>query len=198
MAQGAGLLEPVGPAAKNINGVGVHREADIKLPGGTTRVYLTGAGLRKKKLAVIPVNVYVMASYLDTKEPITRSNPMESIARSRVRAVRMTLTRNVTARQIRESFEDSLDANGIDLEAPPIRKLLDSITFPVADGTNVDIIATGDEVLVDVPNHPRVSSTGSGLGVDFWKMWFGVPVDSQMGTLKQELMTPIADEGWDR
>jgi len=176
--------------------VKIYGTAKLNLGEAETRdLFVTGAGIRKKKLGFLYVNVYVAASYIDTPDGISESDPMETIKATRSKAMQLTLVRDLSANQIRSGFEDALDVNGVDLDMPGIKHILNEITFDMNAGSVVSIIAysaqvngrTVDTILIETPQKNIVAS-GNDLSYHFWKVWFAIPVDDGMKALKPQLM----------
>ena len=178
--------------AGNLN-VPIYKEALVKVGDSTTaqKVYLTGAGVYRKKIVFIEEDVYVAASYLDTPTGITTADPLQSIFPTKLRVMYLTILRDLTPSQIRGHFEDGLDANSVDLNDPPVQRLLNQVNFNLVSGNTNLIIGTVDgpnqTLFIRVPTK-EFTSTSPVHSDDFWRIWFGVPFDDEMGFLRQALI----------
>jgi len=179
------------------NGISVpiYSEARISLPGkhGLYTVKLTGAGLKRKKILFVTVNVYVVASYVYSSSGISATDPLGSLSKSNLELLYLTLVTDVKASQLRGAFEDALDLNGVDLEDPHFDNLLKRLVYDLAAETEVAIVAQTttkgslERVYLELPQE-TITDEASDFGMDFWRVWFGIPVDKEMGKLKKILM----------
>lgn len=191
-------FEFVGDPYKTISVEGVevpiYREVDVTLGETTTRLYLTGSGIRAKKVIFTKYNVYVIASYIDSPIAVDPSNPMQSVENSSVKLLHLTLVNNVTADQIRGGFEDSLNANNVSLEDPGIQKLMSEIDFDLAQRETTVFIGyhepDGTQTILTESPQKVFRSNSLDLADNFWKCWFNIPVDAYMAELKKELIGP--------
>ncbi len=172
--------------------VPVHREADVTVgdPPTVRRVFLSGVGIRYKKILFMTVPVYTAAHYIDII-PISEENPMETIGASATKAMYMTALRDITSDQMRSAFEEALDINGVDLQEPCLAGLLDELEFDLpieATGIMVGYQSSApDNILVEAPDRV-VERHCNTISYDWWKVWFAIPVDDEMAKLKQKLI----------
>ena len=165
-------------------------------PEGGIPVYLTGAGLREKSIVLFSVDVYYATSYLNQKVKLNEKQPMDQIRKSSVRAIQLTLLRDLSGEKIRDSFKDALEENGISVETPGFKKLFEQIDGEVKERTTVTIVGytkkDGSQgILYSLPSK-TVQVEEDGIADKFWLVWFGKPADSGLEKLKQGLMGKTA------
>lgn len=195
---GAAIFETQGNPVKTITSgtqsVPVYRDGTLRVGGQTFTMHLTGAGLRKKKLGFVNVDVYVAASYVDLSTGISPADPITSVKASDARVMKLTLTRDLSASQIKTGFEDCLVANGADLKEPNLKGILDQLTFDMPKGAEVlissyrKVSGSKDEFLYIEMPAKDITGGGPELGVTFWRNWFGIPADDGLKVLKAALV----------
>lgn len=180
------LLNPIGPSTGSMEGVPTYASASVSDAGD---VYSTGQGLRNKPVGISEVKVYVATSYIDLNGGIPFNSALNTLAATHLKAMSLTMLRDLTADQIRSGWEDALSANSINLSDPGIKSILDQLTFDVPAGTQVDIVGRGDDLIeIQASSGQHIySSREAGLTLNFWKSWFGIPCDQGMADLKRQL-----------
>lgn len=172
--------------------VPVYREAELTVgdPAVIHHLYLTGAGIRAKRILFSKVNVYTAANYIDNP-PISQDQPLDTLQNTKAKAMYLTALRDLTADQIRSSFEEALDVNGVDLTEPSMADLIAELTFDLPIESNGTIVGytnyEGDHVLIEAPDR-EIYKVGPDLSFNFWRVWFGIPVDEGMARLKEKLV----------
>lgn len=194
IVEGATLKTQGVPTQKFAEKVTVHPEAQVVWEGAPKlpKLKLTGAGIRKKKIAFVSLDVYVASSYLDEAISLNANDPMLAIRQTKVKAIQLTFLRDLSSDKIRSSFTAALKKNEVDLEAAPIKKAISLLDFDVKEGEVLTLLGyvknPGTEVLVfETPKGPRVIE-GPEVASLFWLIWFGVPEDSGLETLKEQLV----------
>lgn len=173
--------------------VPIYNEARVRVGDSETSipVYLTGAGIYRKKIVFFDEDIYVASSYLDTPEPISSSDPLGSVFKSKVKVMYLTILRDLTPLQIRSHFEEGLDGNNVSLEDPAVQALLDEIDFPLLKADSALLIGDSGGALqrlhATVPDKEFYSENLS-LADDFWRIWFGISVDNGFANLKANLI----------
>lgn len=153
-------------------------------------VYLTGWGLRRKTVAIVTVDVCIVASYAASK--ISATNPLESIKRSPREMIQLTMVRDVPGDKVMESINAALSANNVHFTAQQTQILNEAVSGGVNAGDSITFASvTGkdglDQIVVQSPTG-KYSIKGQGLGVSVWSMYFGNPADDGLATLKQSLL----------
>lgn len=175
--------------------VQVYPGAQITLPNGEVReVSFSGKGIRQKFLAVAKVNIYAVLHYLDQPSALNVQDPIGSLENTQTRFLMLQMTQNLSASDIRNGFEDALDINGVDIFAPEMQSLLSQINFSVNAGDKIYFVgyrSSEDELehLYVYTDKKTILEKGATLASDFWKIWFGTPVDKEMAACKKELLT---------
>lgn len=191
----AALMEELGKPAfflqENGVRVGVHDEVELRSGNSARTLYLSGAGLRKKRLGFANVSGYYALSYTDDPQGINVQDPLASVQGAQAKAVALVAVRLLTSFQIRNEIEDALIANQVDVSEPDVESILSRLTFNVPKGTRVVVggLANGamEDLFVEFPQQ-TLHSQGPGLAGRFWRGWFGTPVDDGMRKLKEALI----------
>ena len=163
------------------------------LPAGVSKLFLTGAGVRQRRVALFNVNVYVVASYVDHTFQLPTESPMSGISQSKVNALQLTFLRDISGDLIRKAFIQSLSRNGADPKSPGLSKILDQLDMPMPKGSHLILLGfaskAGSETLFfETPNGKTLTTEGPGVATQFWKIWFGEPADSGLEKLRTELV----------
>lgn len=183
--------QPVSVLQENGVRVPVHNEATLTLAGADYSLYLTGAGLRKKRLGFANVSGYFALSYTDNPQGIDVQDPLGSVKQSRAKAVALVAVRLLTSYQVRNEIEDALLANNVDTEEADVDAILSRLNFNIPKGTRVVVASlqkgSVEGVWVEFPQDTLMSE-GPDLAQRFWSGWFGIPLDAGMRELKESLM----------
>jgi hypothetical protein len=152
-------------------------------------LYLTGAGIRRKKVLIVTVPVYVLASYASDQGVKTS----DGIFRSQAKALRLTLLRDVSADQLRDSFKEAMKVNGVAVENDSFwSQLFARLDSDVSAGEIITFASVTDDEGMDhliVAGRKTLTAKGVGLGNQFWRMWLGIPVDDGVAELKRSLVS---------
>lgn len=170
----------------------VYPQAALTTPTGVTPLKLTGFGIRQKSVAFINVNVYFATSYADESLSLNPESPIDSLKDAKGRVILLDMLRTMTAQDIRAAFEEALDVNGVNVNSKEIQSLLSRFQGDLYAGNRIVISSHPGEnglenLVVELPKS-NLSEAGNLLGLDFWKIWFGEPVDALMGELKTRLV----------
>ncbi|MBI3294010.1 MAG: hypothetical protein HYZ71_04695 [Deltaproteobacteria bacterium] len=157
-----------------------------------TPVYLTGSGRYTKQVGFISANVYYAQSFIDCPTGFAdKEHPMNDIKERKTMAIHFTYVRNLSADQVRNAFDEMLTANGVDTADPHIAKSLNDLNFDISRGDMTKLVglANGrrlEALYLEAPGGVT-SNHSEDLAYQFWQVWFGVPVDSGMASLKHWL-----------
>ncbi len=193
------VVQNVGEPVRTIEAVSVkvpvYSQLQLTIPNSPVQgqaLYLTGAGKLQRAFDDVKLDVYAAVSYLDSPQGISSTSTMESISQANAKVVQLTALMNLKANDIKTAITDALKANSIDVSAPTVKAALDKITFDIAKGQMVSIVgyrgSDGTETLLLEAGAQTTTTTGPELATTFWKVWFGVPVDSEMALLKTQLI----------
>ncbi|NBV51373.1 hypothetical protein EBR03_08510 [bacterium] len=153
---------------------------------------LTGAGVRWKTVAIMDVNVYAAASYLDAGTKLNIEKPMESVEAAKAKVIQMTFFRSLTSKEIGDALQAALEKNGVDLKAKHLKDFFGQFEFSVSPGETITLIGTklsnGDEELVLEAPGKMIKGQGKNLATDVWKGYLGEPVDKGLEDLKKKLI----------
>lgn len=179
--------------------VGTLKEGDITVPiagRATLRgrdkdypLFLTGAGIRKKKVLIVTASVYAAASYVSSQGVST----VDGVFRSQSKVLKLTMLRDVSADQLRDAFTESMKVNGVDVQKDPFwSQLFARLDQDIAAGQTVTFAAVTDEQGMDhliITGPKTVTAKGVGLVSQFWRMWFGRPADDGIAELRPALLS---------
>lgn len=195
VAQGA-VLETT-PGTSEIEGVKISKggTATVETPVAMTTV---GAGIRKKKVAVIKVNVYVAELLVSDGAKFVRTNEgaLPSLDNMQAVALQMTFLRSVDAEKVQSSFRDGLDENDEAFaKRADVAKFLDAVKNggeAVEKGT-LRIVAErqGEKEVVAYENTKAevVKIVGTkGFIKALMSIWLGAPADGGLEDLKDNLI----------
>lgn len=192
----AGIAEFAGtPKSVTASGVTVQVFPEAALNTGEQKINLklTGFGIRKKPVFFTKVNVYVAASYLDDVSKVNLEQPLASIKDAKARVMQLTFLRNLSGAEIRQSMEEALILNDVDVNSAAFQTFFNSFNFDISAG-QVMTVATFNKggnlenVTIEVPT-TRFSTEGNFVGLDLWKGWFGIPADDGLKELQPQLLT---------
>lgn len=190
------LIEDMGKPARVFDESGVKvsvfPEVHPTAAGVTTpKLFLTGAGVRRKKFALFNVNIYIVSSYTDTVQKLPAEDPMSALDRNKVKALQLTFLREVSGDIVRKAFVESLKSNGADPESPALAAILNKLDMPMPKGSNLTLLGyqngKNETLVFETPNGKTLTTEGPGVASQFWKIWFGKPADSGLENLKPEL-----------
>jgi hypothetical protein len=170
----------------------VSPEATLNTHNGPVNLKLTGYGVRQKSVAFVRVNVYLATSYIDVDTQMSPSNPIESIKDSKGRVIVLDMLRAMSAADIRSAFEEALDLNGVDVNAKAVQAVFSKFTGDLKEGNRIILASypgerASESLIIELPGKSAIQESGNFLGLDFWKIWFGEPVDKLMGDLRSKL-----------
>lgn len=170
----------------------VYPQATLTTPNGTTSLKLTGYGIRQKSVAFVKVNVYLATSYVDENITLSKENPIDSLKDAKGRVILLDMLRTMTAQEIRTAFEEALDVNGVDVNSEKVQSLLSQFEGDLYAGDRIVVASYPSErnlesLIIELPKKD-LSESGDFLGLDFWRIWFGEPVDELMAELKAKLI----------
>lgn len=152
---------------------------------------LTGSGVRWKTVAIMDVNVYAAAHYLDASTHMNPSNPLEAVAASNGKVLQMTFFRSLTSKEIGEALKSALEKNGVDLKAPHLKDFFSQFEFAVSPGETLTLIgikgANGEEEVIAEAPGKVIRGKGKNIATDIWKGYFGTPIDKGLEDLKKKL-----------
>jgi hypothetical protein len=196
------LIAFKGKTAETVRASGVELPVypEAQLTGGSTRLYLTGKGLREKQIAFFSANVYIAISYVDdAKVAELSSDPklplaevLKKVLACKNRALQLHLVRDVGADKIRDAFRDSMKDNQIPVgEGSRADKILSQIQTELKKGDVITLTASGDgktETLKLALPTKTIVVNEEGVADDFWKIWFGKSEDGSLKRLQLQLL----------
>lgn len=171
--------------------VKVFPKASLAVGKNKLDLNLTGAGVRWKTVAIMDVNVYAAAHYLDAGLKIDANKPMESVAAAKAKVIHMTFFRSLTSKEIGDALQAALEKNAVDLKAPHLKSFFSQFEFSVSPGESITLIGTklpnGDEQLILEAPGKTIQGQGKNIATDVWKGYLGTPVDKGLEDLKKKL-----------
>ncbi|MBK8205103.1 MAG: chalcone isomerase family protein [Bdellovibrionales bacterium] len=194
----AGVLQLDGQI-REIEGVTISKGAEAQL--GSNRYALTtvGAGLRKKKVGLFSVKVYVAQILVSDPAKFVHNldQALASLDGMRAVALRMNFLRDVEVEKIRASYQESLLRNGIDISKPEVRTFLEAVEDGGPATTKRDMIVAGhrlpdrsEQIVYENSADQSVSINGtSGFVKSIFSIWLGQTTDSELEALRTLLIT---------
>lgn len=153
---------------------------------------LTGAGIRWKTVAIMDVNVYAAANYVDAGLKMNAKNPVETVGASKGKVMHMTFFRSLTSKEIGEALQAALEKNGVDLKSTHMKTFFGQFEFSLSPGESMTLIGTklpnGDEELVLEAPGKVIKGQGKNMATDVWKGYLGTAVDKGLEDLKTKLI----------
>lgn len=184
---------------KQIEGVTLAQSAKFTSSTGAVDLKMVGAGLRKKKVLMMTVNVYVAQLFLSSPDRFTRtdSQALSSAASSNIAAIQLTFVRDVPADKVQTSFMDALQANNVNVQAADVKEFLAAVTNSgdAKAGKNLTIVASrdsaGNESVVYEDTVGKVSTIkgSAGLSQKILSIWLGTPADNELGQTKAQILS---------
>jgi hypothetical protein len=186
--------------ANNKESVNISTGATANVDGANYDLTTVGSGLRKKKVVIVPIKVYVAQLLVNDQARYVKTDAgaLPSIDNQTTIAIHLTFLRDVPASNIKESFQVSLDANGVPSNDADIVKFMSLVDEAGAATTNgsltivVNKAADGSESLaLENKGSSSVLKTmkgGKGLAHKIASIWLGVPADDYLKELKAELL----------
>lgn len=185
-------------SGKTVESIQIAKNGYVTMKGDTTNVSLVGAGLRRKKVAILKVKIYVAELLASDASKFVRDNEkaLESLNQSQTIAIRLNFVYSVDGATVRQAFADALKSNNINTTEAAIAKTLqviaqagefktgESITF-VAQKENSD----RETLYFENPRGVVTEINGSkGFSKNFFALWLGKPADEQTAELKNQLV----------
>jgi hypothetical protein len=182
----------------SINGVSLSGSVTAKVEDRTSQLKLVGAGLRKKTIVVVPINVYVVQFYANDPSKISRTSDgiLASVDTQQTVAMTLTFRRDVTASQIQDAFQEGFEANGVDTASNQIATLLDYALKSGVAKTGQVMTFVG-EYLTDGTTAVTFESTqGNAMTIkgdknfvrQMMSLWLGVTADSGLESAKNDIL----------
>lgn len=191
----AAVIEGVGLPKTVIEGVPIYSQARISSSAQAPLLNLTGAGIRKKKVLFLKVDVYVAAHYLDASVTLQPESPMESVTKAKAKVMELTFLRDVDSKKIRDAFMGSLTKNEVDLESAAVKEVLAKLTFDMKEKQKLVLVGQGtgsqESLTFEAPTG-TMTVKGPSIASNFWRIWFGTPDDGGLEDLKELLVGKIS------
>lgn len=183
---------------KQIENVNIAKSGEATVEGRKSALTAIGAGLRKKKVAIVKVNVYVAQLLGSDAAKFKRdmNKALESIDAMKAVAIQMNFLRTVDAETVEKSYMDSLEKNNVNLAAPAIRAFLNAVKNggEAVDGKTLVILgeklADGAEaVTYENTKGDAVTVRGeAGFVKAIFSIWLGNTTDAQLEDLKKSIV----------
>lgn len=183
---------------KTIEGVKVARSAVLPTANGDVKLDFIGAGLRTKKVLVANVKVYVAQVLVDNAGKFVRTNEgaMKSMEDMNTIAFTLTFLRDVDGATVMKSFEDSFDANNVDLDNTGIKAFLNAVKVSgqADNGKTMSIVVrklenNTAEITYEATNGKTTKVTGDvSVFNGIASIWLGASADAGLATLKSNIL----------
>lgn len=155
-----------------------------------------GAGLRSKKVLMVPVKVYVGELLATTPAQLKKTDPLATLTAAAPVMMRLHFLREVEGEKVQSSFKEALIANKVDLQKPEIQKFLNAVRSggEVKKSGILSIYgakkADGTEVIIYEDANAKATPIEGGAGFlkEIFAIWLGTPSDEGVAKLKTELL----------
>ena len=164
----------------------------------STPLKLLGAALRRKKVAIVKIPVYVIELYGTDVADFNRTEDgaLASLKSEQTVAVQLHFLRDVDAGQVQSAFQDSLAANNVDQTQTDIVNFLSAVVKcgPAQNGKTYTIVgeklADGSEVVSyqGTQGDPVSIAGPAGFVSEVMSIWLGNPADAELGSAKSDLL----------
>lgn len=172
--------------------------SELTVDGKSTALKAVSYGLRKKKVfGLVNVKVYSAELLVAKPQSLVKSDDqvLASLKAAGPIQLRLTMLRDLTGKQITDSFTEALKANGITTDSGEMKTVLNYIakmqefkagqTFSIIGHVQSD---KGYLYLQKPTGDIQAISGDAKLPEQMFSIWFGKPVDEKLADLKKELL----------
>lgn len=161
-------------------------------------LYHLGAGLRRKKVFVINLKIYVAQMFSSQPEHFVRtdSNALDSLAQMDTVAIRLQFFRTVDAEDLKKAYFKALRANNVSMDSPEIQQLLTAAESAgeASKGKEFVFVGTrqnGAEHIFLQGTNGKIFEVVGGEGFirDIFSMWLGQTTSKHGDALKAGLIS---------
>jgi len=188
------------PGEIKLEGVALAKALTIDFDGKKESLKRVAAGIRKKQFTFIWPKVYVGQVFVDDAADFKKNTialAYQSVEKALVAAVSMTFLRDVDNEKLLAGFKDSLETNRfMEAKDPVTKSLLEMVkasgdikegqTLWIALKKNGDMNQT--LIFVNGEGFLQKSLVGIGASKRIFSMWFGIPADSGIKDLQEQLL----------
>ena len=183
---------------KSIESVKLARSASLKSESKDTKLDFIGAGLRLKKVLVANVKVYVAQLLADNAGKFVRSNDgaLKSINEMETIAFTLSFLRDVDGPTVSKAFEDSFDANNVDINNQAIASFLNAVKVSgqADNGKTMTIVLrkienSKVEISYEATNGKLTKIVGDATAFSsIASIWLGESADAGLANLKSAII----------
>lgn len=194
----AGILSTT-PGSRTIEDVKIAQEGKVTIENQDIPVSIIGAGLRKKKVAIAQVKVYIaeLLSSDASKFVRTESEALASLDQSRTIALRMNFVRGVDAATVQTSFSEGFAANSISVADSSVSAFLSAVRNggDAVSGKALTVVAQKNadksETIYYEDSNGKVTSIqgAEGFSKKVLSLWLGKGADAGVDALRQQIIS---------
>jgi hypothetical protein len=183
---------------KSIENIKLARSASFKSDSKDTKLDFLGAGLRSKKVLVANVKVYVAQLLADNAGKFVRTNEgaLKSINEMETVAFTLTFLRDVDGATVSKAFEDSFDANNVDINDQAISAFLNAVknSGQADNGKTMTIVLrkienNKVEISYEATNGKLTKVIGDAASFNsVASIWLGESADAGLASLKNSMI----------
>jgi len=187
------------PGTAVIENITISKGATATIEGRQTALTTVGAGLRRKKVAIIWAKVYVAQFLVADASKFDRAHAWESLDRESAVAIRLDFLRYVDAQKVQTSFNEALVANKVDLNGTDIKAFLEAVSGggDAETGKALTIVgerlADGSEVITyeNTKGQAKILHGKAGFVKNVFSIWLGLVSSDDPGLqdLQKELLS---------
>jgi len=179
-------------------------ETTAQIEGQSFRLFPVGKGLRTKAVVFVQVNVYNGELFVNDPATFKKSEveALTSLDQQKAVAIQLHFLRNLDALTIQKSFKECLALNGVNLEDPSIKLLLNALVQggDIKKDLTLTILGTrmadGSELVSyeATSGQANVVKGSTGFIHNVFSIWLGKTSDLGMTRLKHELLQKTPDK----
>lgn len=175
--------------------VALASEASVKVGNENYLLTPIGHGLRYKKVVFVKADVYVAELFVSEPKNFSKSDPIGSLDKSKVVAMRLNFLRDVEAKKLEDAFRSACEGNGFDVNVAPLKDFLLAVKsgagakkgkalavwgVQTAQGSKI-FYQSSDAALAEFPGD-------KGFVRQIFSLWLGKAGDSGIEAMQKEIL----------
>ena len=181
--------------AAKFHDVELATEATVRVGTETYLLSPIGHGLRFKKVIVVKAEVYVAELFVSEPKSFSKLDPLSSLDKSKVVAMRMSFLRDVEAKKLEDAFRSACEGNGFDVNVAPLKDFLLAVKNGAEAKKGRALAVWG----LQTPEGSKIFyqgsdatiaefSGGKGFVRQIFSLWLGKAGDSGLESMQKEIL----------
>ena len=197
MSANAGVLQHNGVSSE-IEGVEISTTAKASVDGRDYELATVGAGLRKKKVSILKVKVYVGQLLVSDQASFVRDldGALDSLDSMKAVAMRMTFLRSVEVEKLVDAYQKGMEANGVDFSQGEGAAFLQAVEKGGDAAGGEDMVVVGEKLedgteIVTYQNSEGQTESivgPKGFVKAILSLWIGETIEQETEKLKADLI----------